>query len=148
MGAAFHQVSRTVAEHLARAQFAEKTVATNADKAEHMKDFAGLWDGMEVRWLSSIDDREREHFAQLSTEAECSAFRIILSYARKAANDSVTDFPIARDNLGDRLGITGNGVGLLRRKFARLGIVEQTAPYKANVAPARFRWTANISQPF
>ena len=147
-GAAFHQVSRTVAEQMARAQFAEKTAATNADEAAHLQDFAELWDGLETRWLASLDDSEREKFAQLATDAHRGAFRIIRSYARKAAQDGAPDFPIAVENLGERLGITMRGAGLLRAKFARLGTIERTAPHRANVAAARYRWTADIGQPF
>ena len=150
VGASFHQVSRTVAEQMARAQFAEKTVATNADEAEHSKDFGDLWNWMKTPWLESLADTERERFAQLSTDAERGAFRIIRSYARKAAQDGNADFPIVRDNLGDRIGISGEGAGQLRRKFAKLGIIEQTAPYKANIAAARFAWIAarQIEEPF
>ena len=48
--------------------------------------------------------------------------------------------PIARDNLGERIGITGKGAGLLRKKLARFGVIAQTAPYQPNVAAARYRW--------
>jgi hypothetical protein len=140
VGASFHQVSRIVAEHLARAQFAEKNVTTNADEAEHMKNFAELWEWKEKPWLDSLGQAEREKFLALSTDAERGAFRIIRSYARKAAQDGNADFPIVRDNLGRRIGITGKGAGLLRGKFTRLCIIKPTVPYKPNVAAARFRW--------
>ena len=140
VGTAFHQVSRTVAEQMARAQFAEKTVATNANEGEHLNDFSGLWEGLETPWLASLDATERERHSELSTDAERGAFRIIRSYARKAATDGNADFPIARDNLGERVGITGIGAGLLRKKFVGLRIIAQTVPYRANVAAARFRW--------
>ena len=124
---------------MARAQFAEKTVATNADAAGHLNEFANLWDGLEKPWLASLGDAEREHFAQLTTDAERGAFRIIRSYAGKAASDGNADFPIVRDNLGERVGISGNGAGQLRAKFARLGIIVPTVPYVPNKAAARFR---------
>lgn len=151
LGTAFHQVSRIVAEQMARAQFAEKTVGTNAAEAEHLTDFAEIWAWMESLWLESLADAERERFAQLVTDAERGAFRIFRSYARKAAQDAAPDFPIVRDNLGERVGITGEGAGLLRRKFARLGIIAQTVPYVPNKAAARFRWllteTPDIASP-
>jgi hypothetical protein len=139
-GAAFNQVSRFVAEQMARAQFAEKAVATNADQAEHLRDLAEIWAWMESLWLESISDAEREKFTSLATDAERGAFRIIRSYSHKATQDGKADFPIARDNLGERVGITGEGAGLLRAKFVRLGIIARTAAYRANVAAARFRW--------
>ena len=145
LGASVHQVSRTVGEQMARAQFAERTVATNADEAEHLKDFAEIWAWMESQWIESLADAERERFAQLSTAAERGAFRIIRSYARKAEQDGNPDFPIVRDNLGARVGITGNGAGMMRTKFVALGIIAQTAPHRANVAAARFRWRLDRS---
>lgn len=151
IGAAFHQVSRTVAERLAHAQFAEKTAATNADQAEHLRDFAELWEWFEGSWLDSLAVAERERLAQLSTDAERGAFRIIRSYARKAVQDGNADFPIVRDNLGERVGITGKGAGLLRKKFVGLRIIAQTVPYVPNKAAARFRWllTAGaVEEPF
>jgi hypothetical protein len=139
-GTAFHQVSRIVAEQMARAQFAERTVETHADEAEHLQEFTELWEGLEQRWHESITEGERTAFAQLSTDAERSAFRIVRSYARKAAQDRKADFPIARDNLGERVGLTGSGAGLLRDKLDRLGIISKTADYRPNKAATRFRW--------
>lgn len=142
---AFHQVSRTVAEFIARAQFREKTVATNASEAEHLQEFAELWEWLERPWLASLGATERECLAQLSTEAERGAFRIIRSYARKAVSDGNADFPIARDNLAARLDITGPGAGQLRAKFVTLGVIAQTAKYRPNVAAARYRWLFKAS---
>ena len=58
----------------------------------------------------------------------------------ESAQDGNADFPIVRDNLGKRVGITGEGAGLLRSKFARLGVIKLTVPHKPNVAAARFCW--------
>jgi hypothetical protein len=144
VGSTFNQLSRIVAEQIARAQFAGKTVATNASEADHMTEFGDLWERLERRWYESLSEGERERFSQLSTDAERGAFRIILSYERNAAQNGHADFPIARDNLGERVGISGNGAGQLRMKFVRLGIIAQTTQYRANVAAARYRWTANF----
>ena len=59
---------------------------------------------------------------------------------RKAAEDNSADFPIVRDNLGERVGITGKGAGLMRKKFVGLGIIVETVPFVPNKAAARFRW--------
>ena len=79
-------------------------------------------------------------FAQTNVEAERGAFRIIRSYAHKAAEDDAPDFPIVCENLGARLGITLQGASRMRQKFVRLGILAQTVAYRANVAAARYRW--------
>lgn len=148
LGAAIHQVSRKVAELLARAQFAEKTVTTNADESEHLRNFTELWEWMEREWLAGLIEPEHEKFALLTTDAQQSGFRIVHSYARKAKLDGSPDFPIVRDNFALRLGITGPGAGQLRRYYVSLGIIEPTAPYRPNTAAARYGWTADIVQPF
>ena len=137
---AFRQVADKVAQQLARAQFTEKTVATNADEAEHMRDFAGIWEWLGKNWMESLAATERDCFAVLVTDAERGAFRIVHNFACKAAKGGAFDFPIARDNLAARIDLTPEGAGLLRRKFVRLGIIQETVPYRANVSPARFRW--------
>lgn len=56
VGAAFYQVSHEMAEKMARAQFLEKTVNTNADEFEHLGDFENLWEGLELRWHDALTD--------------------------------------------------------------------------------------------
>jgi hypothetical protein len=63
--------------------------------------------------------------------------------AQKARDEGRSDFPVVRDNLGKRIGITGRGAGELRRRFVRFQIIEQTAEYKPNVSAARYRWLLN-----
>lgn len=140
VGTAFHQVSRAMAERLTRAQFAEKTVSTNANETEHLTEFAALWDGLEKAWLADLNEPEREKLARLLTDAERAAFRIIRSYGRKAAQDGAPDFPVGRDNLSERIGISGEGAGQLRMKFIKQGIIALTVAYKPNIAAARYRW--------
>jgi hypothetical protein len=62
------------------------------------------------------------------------------SYARKAQQDGTADFPIARDNLADRLGITGKGAAGIRNKLARLDVIAKTADYVPNKSAMRFKW--------
>ena len=140
VGASFHCVSRTVAEHIARAQFREKTVGTNADEAEHLKEFADLWQWYESQWFETLPEAERNQFTSLVTDVERGPFRIIRSYARKAAQDGNADFPIARDNLSERIGLTGKGAGELRTRFMERGIMNPTVRYVPNVSAARFCW--------
>jgi hypothetical protein len=149
VGTAFHQISRTMAEKLVVSQYAEKTVTTNADSPEHTIDFASLWTGMERQWLDSLLQVEREYLDRLETDAQRSSFRIIRNYAMKATQDGAADFPIARENLALRLGITGPGAGQLRQKFVKLGIINLTVPYRPNVTAARYRWLPSaFNEPF
>jgi hypothetical protein len=144
-GEIFNQVGGAMARQLVQAQFRHKTVSTEASEQEHMASFEELWAGLAARWRDTISEDEREKLAQLETDNEREAFRIIRSYAAKAANDGAKDFPIARDNLAERLGITGKGAAGIREKFMRLGIIAKTANYVPNKSAARFKWLLTIS---
>ena len=143
VGEVFHQVGRDVAQRLATAQFRTKTATTNAEEPEHMASFEKLWAGLAEKWAATLSTTEREIFTRLETENERDAFRIVRSYARKADQDGAADFPIVRDNLAARLGLTGNGAAGIRDKLARLGAIVKTADYVPNKFAARFRWLAN-----
>lgn len=147
VGHVFHQVGREVAHRLAAAQFRGKAVVTNADETEHLASFAVLWKGLMEPWSATLSTEEREIFMRLDTENERDTFRILRSYARKAEQDGVADFPIARDNLAERLGITGKGAAGIRDKLAKLGAIAKTADYIPNKFAARFRWVPSANAP-
>jgi hypothetical protein len=132
-----------VAQRLATAQFRGKTAATKADETGHMESFSKLWTGLADRWTATLSTAEREIFTRLETENERDAFRIVRSFARKAEQDGAADFPIVRDSLAARLGVTGKGAAWIRDKLARLGAIVKTANYVPNKHAARFRWLAN-----
>jgi hypothetical protein len=140
VGEVFHQVGHEMARRLAETQFRKKTVTTKADETEHMASFENLWRGMAEKWSATLTAAERDKLEQLETENERDAFRIIRSYARRAQEDGAADFPIVRDNLAERLGITGNGAAGIRDKLVRLGILKKTSDYIPNKAAARFKW--------
>ena len=141
VGEVFHQVGRGMAQRLAVQQFRTKTATTKADEVEHMASFEKLWAGLADEWAATLSAAEREIFTRLETENERDAFRIVRSYARKAEQDGAADFPIVRDNLGDRLGITGKGAAWIRDKLARLGAIVKTVNYVPNKSAARYKWT-------
>lgn len=143
-GQMFHQVGFAVAQRIVEAQFHSKSVSTKASDQEHLASFNKLWHGLEQRWLAALSKTETEKFDQLETDNERDAFRIIRSYAGKAEQDGVTDFPIVRDNLAERLGITGNGAAGIREKLVRLGIIKKTADYVPNKFAARYKWLHEI----
>ena len=149
VGDVFYQVGRGMAQRLAAEQFLIKTVATKASETEHMVSFEKLWQGMADKWTASLSTAEREIFARLETENERDGFRILRSFARKAEQDGKPDFPIVRDNLGQRLGITGNGAAGIRDKLVTLGAIAKTANYVPNKFSARFKWllSSAIVQP-
>jgi len=140
VGQIFYQVGVSTAEALVRAQFQRKTVTTKASLDEHLKAFRDLWAGLNRRWRESLSVPEKAVFDSLDTDNERDAFRIILSYARKAAQDTMPDFPLARDNLAQRLGVTPPGAAWIRDKFASLGVIRKAQDYVANKRAARFKW--------
>lgn len=151
-GGLFHQVGHEMARRLATAQFRAKTVTTNADENEHLASFEKLWAGLAGRWKAALSEPEREIFLRLETENQGDAFRILRSFARKAELDGAADFPIVRDNLAERLGVTGKGAAWLRDKLATLGVIKRTADYVANTTSARYKWLlghpgASIAEP-
>ena len=145
VGEVFHQVGHPMARQLAQAQFRQKTVATQATETEHLDSFERLWQGLVGHWNASLSIDERKIYDRLRTENECDAFRIIRSYARKAKADARADFPIARDNLAERLGVSGKGAAWLRDKLASLGAIAKTADYVPNKSAMRFRWMADVA---
>lgn len=140
VGEVFHQVGRGMAQRLAVQQFRTKTATTKADEVDHMASFEKLWAGLADEWAAALSAAEREIFTRLETENERDAFRIVRSFGRKAKLDGAADFPIARDNLAERLGITGKGAAGIREKFIRLGVIAKTAAYVPNKFAARFKW--------
>lgn len=140
VGEIFHQVGRDMAQRLAIAQFRTKTAATKADEMEHKASFEKLWTGLADKWAATLSAAEREIFNRLETENERDAFRIVRSYARKAETDSAADFPIVRDSLAQRLGVTGKGAAWIRDKLGKLGAIEKTANYVPNKSATRFKW--------
>jgi hypothetical protein len=140
VGAVFRQVGRTTARRLVSAQYQRKTVATKASETDHCASFERLWGGLVERWTVELSAAEQQVFLSLETENERDAFRIIHSFARKAARDGASDFPIVRDSLAARLGITGQGAAKIRDKLVRLGVIGKTADYVPNKSAARFLW--------
>jgi hypothetical protein len=146
VGTMFHQVGFAMAKRIVEAHYFEKQVATEASLERHTKDFLTAWSGMKQEWIATLLEREREALQSLSTEIERDAFRIIRSFERQASIDQSEDFPIVRDNLGDRLGISGPGAAGVRDKLKKLGIIQRTQAYKANQAAARYRWLLNTAE--
>ena len=139
-GEVFNQVGGSAARWLAQSQFQRKSVSTEASEQEHMASFESLWSGLMESWKSTLSATERQFLTRLETDNERDAFRIVRSFARKAEQDGAADFPIVRDNLASRLGITGKGAAGIRDKLARLGAISKTVNYVPNKAAARFKW--------
>lgn len=140
VGEVFHQFGHDAAQRLATAQFRQRTATTTADETEHMASFELLWTGLLDKWTDGLSAAEREKFTQLETGNERDVFRIVQSYARKANLDNAIDFPIVRDNMANRLGITGKGAAGIRDKLTKLDVIKKTADYVPNKSSARYKW--------
>lgn len=144
VGEVFYQIGHAVARRLAEIQFRAATVKPKATEGEHLESFEKLWSGLNGTWTATLSTAEREILMRLETENQRDAFRIVRSFARKAKQDRVADFPIVRDSLAARLGITGKGAGKIRDKLCALGAIGKTAEYVPNKFAARFKWLHEI----
>jgi hypothetical protein len=143
-GELFYQVGHDMARRIVEEQFRSKTVETVATLPEHLESFSHLWLGLQADWLARLTAAERLCLDGLETEHLKDAFRIVWSYARKAADSTEADFCIAAADLGERLGITLPGACAVRKALVRSGAIEQTAPFQPNRRAARYRWCVNV----
>jgi hypothetical protein len=141
-GQLFHQTGLGMAQRFAAEHFARRRISTNADDREHIEEFGDFWAGLHRRWVAELTDSERIAFESLATDYEHDAFRIIRSYARNATAHQQADFPIGRDDLAKRIGITGPGAGILIQRFCgdNPAILQRTQEYVPHKLAARYRW--------
>jgi hypothetical protein len=109
-----------------------------------MREFATAWKGFLAKAINSLSKSERHIFDELNTEAQHEAFLLIRSFS----NLVNSDFPVGLFSLADRLSISPAGVACVLSKLVELGAIEKTADARINSKPARYRWIANIQQPF
>lgn len=147
VGEMFHQVGHEMAQRIVEAQFTTKTVKTRKTLEGHLKSFQQHWDGLHGKWVATLSTAEVPMFQGLRTDAERDAFRIIRSYFRLSRDNAQEDFPVAVENLGERLGLTKQGASELRKKFVAAGILKQTQRYQPNKAAARFQWLPGAETP-
>jgi hypothetical protein len=109
-----------------------------------MDESTAAWESVLNKSIKSLSELERGIFDQLKTEAQREAFLLIRSFSKLAEYD----FPIALASMADRLSITPAGASCVISKLVELGAIEKTARARINSKAARYRWTANIDQPF
>jgi hypothetical protein len=134
--------SHDVARHFVQRQFESKTVDTNADIDTHFAEFEDLWDWSLSEWDKALSPSEGHKFELLRTSIERDAFRIIRDFHRSASHSRHSEFPISRDSLAERLQISGEGAGKLRRKFCALGIIRLIKAHVAHRQCAYYQWCA------
>jgi hypothetical protein len=136
--AVFLQASQKVARQNAERQYEEASPAPASSLAEHLEEFAEMWASYERRWIASLSEAERAKFDALDTETERDAFRILRNWSQT----STPHFFAHCQNLADRLGITREGAGSLRRRFCVRGIMRKTEDYVIRQRATRYKWTA------
>lgn len=148
-GQLFHQTGIEMARQFAAEQFTHRRTGTKAGKQEHLQEFAEFWAGLHSLWLAELSPSERTTFENLTTAFEQDAFRIIRSFAKYARSKNEEDFPIARDDLSARVGLTGEGAGLLIRRFCdnTHAILRRTQEYVPHKSAARYRWLLPLQEP-
>ena len=143
-GELFHKFGRDLSERIVRKHYGlYKKNVTTALK-EHMREFSSAWESFLTKAIKSLSESEHQIFDELNTEAQREAFLLIRSFSKL----SKTDFPVALLSLADRLAITPPGASCIISKLVDLGAIEKTADARINSKPARYRWIANIEQPF
>jgi hypothetical protein len=138
----FLQASRKVARQNAEMQHKEATPAPEASLEDHLAEFDEMWQSHERSWLPRLSEAERTLFDALDTEIERSAFRILRNWAQT----DEPDFFAHCQNLADRLGITREGAGSLRRRFCAMGIMRKTKDYIIRQRATRYQWIAADEQ--
>jgi hypothetical protein len=140
VGEVFRQVGFRVAEKLAETQYRESIVTMRASLKVHLEEFRAMWTALLEKWRLELTEAERRGLAALRSDNERDGFRIARSFDAKAKTDGKSDFPIARNNFGDRLGITHKGGGHVRDRLMAAGVIQRTAHYRQYVAAARYSW--------
>jgi TOTE conflict system, Archaeo-Eukaryotic Primase domain len=143
-GELFHKFGRELSERIVRQHYGLYQKNVNTGIKEHMREFATAWKGFLAKAINSLSKSERHIFDELNTEAQHEAFLLIRSFS----NLVNSDFPVGLFSLADRLSISPAGVACVLSKLVELGAIEKTADARINSKPARYRWIANIQQPF
>jgi hypothetical protein len=136
----FRQVGHSVARVLADRQYQGGRVQPKATLSEHLEEFEELWNWTAKQWGGELSELDQEIFSNLETETERDLFRILKNFARCAALNKQTDFPVAIENVAARLGVSFQYVSKLRQRFVGASIIEQTAAAATNRSAARFCW--------
>jgi hypothetical protein len=142
----FRQVGHGVARAHADRQYQAARVQPKATLSEHLEEFEELWNWTAKQWGGDLSELEQEIFSKLETETERDLFRILKNFARGAALNKKTDFPVAIQNVATRLGVSFQHVSKLRQRFVDAFIIEQTAAAVTNRSAARFRWRLPTDQ--
>jgi hypothetical protein len=143
-GELFHKFGRELSERIIRKHYDRYKKNVTTALKEHMREFSAAWESFLAKAINSLSPSERGIFDQLNTESQREAFLLIRSFS----NFATYDFPVALLSLADRLSITPPGASCVISKLVDLKAIEKTADARINSKSARYRWIANVDQPF
>jgi hypothetical protein len=143
-GELFHKFGRELSERTIRKHYDAYKKNVRTPLKEHMREFSTAWANFLATAIKSLSESERGIFEQLNTEAQREAFLLIRSFS----NLATYDFPVALLSLADRLSITPPGASCVISKLVDIKAIEKTADARINSKSARYRWIANVDQPF
>ena len=109
---------------------------------EHMKEFHRAWLGAVAKIRERFSPSERAIYDQLRTDHQREGFRIIWAFAQAAAFTGKQEFPIGRDSLADRIGVTSAGAACVIQNLCDFKAIEPTKPAVRHKSSARFCWFA------
>jgi hypothetical protein len=139
----FFQLGRDVSRLIADAQYRCKSVETEADLAEHLRDFESLWNScIRNLFLPKLTPTELGCYDNLTHQRDRDAYKIIHSFNSLAQERGSRDFPIASASLAKRLGISRQGASKLIHRFMKRNVIERTIDAIPQVEAAHYAWLA------
>jgi hypothetical protein len=91
---------------------------------------------------------EKQAYAARPNDTHRRFFEIARGFAELATLNKEPDFPLATRPISEKLGITEQGAGKIRKQCVDDGIMEETLPYSyREKRAARYRWTLESTLP-
>jgi hypothetical protein len=136
-----------------RGETRDKEIETHADtytdsetfpNRETTRNYRETQNGNRETWSPT----EKQAYETRPNDAHRRFFEIARGFAELAALNKEPDFPLATRPISEKLGITEQGAGKIRRKAVDDGIIKETVPYSYSAKrSARFRWTLESTLP-
>jgi len=114
-------------------------VQPKATLAEHLEEFAELWEWITSQWQMELSDLEQENFWASCNRDRMRPLQNPEELRTICVPQKVEDFLVPLKHVADCLGLSFQYVSKLRQHFVNRSIIVQTEPAVTNRSPARFR---------
>jgi hypothetical protein len=111
---------------------------TSLDK--HLAEVARAMRDFTKKEVAKLNRAERRAYLALKTEVHRRAFLILRNWWRKSKLEGEPDFYAHCATLASRLELSLEGASQIRKRFCKLGIMRETAPYVRHKWSARYEW--------